>query len=277
MNISPASNIPERRAAPPVALSLAVCFAATAFMAWMRLGVYPDRIFPLSSGLPLLICLWTRDRRMLYGMAVVFTAITAIKVNWDIPEASGSPAFEWVLIASQMVNIWLVAGVIHGLLGALDRIERRNLQLAASNEELAAREEEISRQNEELQSQTEELEQQAEELRQQAEEMELQTAEIQDANDELVRKERGMQTLLDSGRWLRADMNESLVMNGVCQAAVQVLGERPRIGTRRDEAQAALTAMVGAPVSVAGTTTDGLGAIGRGEGVQAVATALIRR
>jgi 2-C-methyl-D-erythritol 2,4-cyclodiphosphate synthase len=57
--------------------------------------------------------------------------------------------------------------------------------------------------------------------------------------------------------------------------AVQVLGNRPRIGTRRAEAVAALSAAAGAPVSVSATTTDGLGLTGRGEGVAAVATALI--
>lgn len=60
-------------------------------------------------------------------------------------------------------------------------------------------------------------------------------------------------------------------------AAVQVIGDRPRLGPRRAEAEAALTAAAGAPVTVSATTTDGLGLTGRGEGVAAVATALLLR
>jgi 2-C-methyl-D-erythritol 4-phosphate cytidylyltransferase/2-C-methyl-D-erythritol 2,4-cyclodiphosphate synthase len=83
---------------------------------------------------------------------------------------------------------------------------------------------------------------------------------------------RGVEFIREAVRMLGAPGQAGWRVRNV---AVQVIGNRPRVGTRRSEAALELMRVIGAPVSVTATTTDGLGFTGRGEGVTAIATALL--
>jgi signal transduction histidine kinase/ActR/RegA family two-component response regulator len=207
----------------PLWLWVLVTVGLVAAFGYLRLELYPDRFVPLTNVLALLVCLWHRNLRLLWGMVTAFATMVIYKASVLIPYGELPGAQEWLFGGMQLVNILGAAFVIDRAIrlairvdATMAHLEASNAELDASNEELAAREEEITQQNEELQLQAEELEQQTEELS-------AQTEELQALNEELADRETTLRDLLSTtAQGLDAD--ETLSKLG--ESIQKLLGDR---------------------------------------------------
>lgn len=146
-------------------------------LAWtlVRGVAIQDFVLPLTYVLPLLVCVWSRDRWALWGMAAIFAVKTTATMFWGLPGVALSDHAQWATYVAILINIGVGAVIIHLVISLLNRLDDSLFRLRQANEE-------IQRQTEELQVQSEELAQQNEELQSQSEELSRQ-------NENLVRHE----------------------------------------------------------------------------------------
>jgi signal transduction histidine kinase len=222
-----------------LALSAAILLLVTASMVYLRFVVFPERLITLTYGLPMLICLWHRDKRLLWAMATVFVGMSAYKIFLHMP-AAGVEQIEVAQWIMQVLNIAVVGATVHVVINLTDALGIRNAQLEESNVELTDRAEKISRQKEELQAQSEELAQQneeiqtqseelmeqneelqrqAEEMQAQSEELQAQSEELQSVNTELYQRESMLQALLQC---LRVTGGDRPLLDRISQALIEL-------------------------------------------------------
>src|SRR5438034_5035263 len=189
----------------PLWVSIPIAVGLVAFMAWLRLFLLPHRIIPIGYGVPLIVFVWLRDRRILWITAACFAIISVIKFM-RMPPGVENIRVDSVFL---LVDLVVITAVVHTVITVRSRITHGYVKLESAHSELAQREEEITRQNEELQSQTEELERQSEELR--------------IANEEMAQREKLMEVLLDLSRSLRVGLTDEDMLERICETLGQLV------------------------------------------------------
>jgi signal transduction histidine kinase/CheY-like chemotaxis protein len=215
--------------APSRAVSLGVSAALTIVWVFVRLVVFDTTMFPLSYLLPLLVCIWSRDRFALWGMATIFAALHLIKLFVILPDDALTFGELWSNATATLANIVIGAFAIDAVIrlrsrleSALSDIHTQAEELRAQSEELAQQNEELSQQAEELSRQTTELSEQGEELASQNEELQSQAEEISALNGALEQREGLLETLLDA---TRSSGSEQAALQHIARAAPGLFGD----------------------------------------------------
>lgn len=220
---------------PSPLVSAGIFLVMTGLMAYLRLFIFQDRLITLTYGLPLLICLWQRDRWLLWGMAAAFAVMAYIKAFYFLADSDPDNSWELMQVLFQTVNILAIGAAVHTVLHFMDALQAKNAALEEANEELKAQAEELAGQNEEIQQQSEELQEQSEELRQQMEKTEQQNEELQQQGEELAEQSEELQTtnaeLMDREGMLQALLktaglrgSEQQMLQEICHMVLTLVG-----------------------------------------------------
>jgi len=123
-------HLPAAGEQSSLAVSLAIFAVSVSLTAYFRLWLFRDHSITVTYGLPLLLCAWHRDLRLLWAMAVTFIGMSALKAFWILPEPglAGFPnPTPWLM---QVVNILAIGGTVHAMLRLMGRRRVQNMHLA---------------------------------------------------------------------------------------------------------------------------------------------------
>ena len=206
---------PRRRTGRAVAAMLVAAWTS------IRLVVFDAVVFPLTYVLPLLVCVWTRDRAALWMMAAGFAGLHVVNVVWFPSDHGLTPSETSANLFAVLANIVIGALAVDLTIRLLQRVEGAHAEVQAQADELQGQNEELAQQAEHLSQQTTELTQQGEELASQNEELHSQAEEIGGLVAALENKERLLGSLLDA---TRLSSTEDATLQHIATAARELFG-----------------------------------------------------
>jgi signal transduction histidine kinase len=243
-------------ARPSRLTSLAVSAALVVVWVGLRLVVFETTLVPLTYAIPLLACVWTRDRAALWAMAAIFAVAHGVKIFWLMPAGQISGLDLWTNLAATFSNIGIGALAVHAIIRLREHLEQALAEVRAQadvlrvqSEELAGRNEELSQQAERLSRQNDELSRQGKELASQNEALQSQTEEIGALNVALARRERLLEVLFETARMSGP---EQAALDHLATAATELFDDPTAVAVIYDTSR-------GVPQAVAWADADGPG------------------